>query len=60
MFSKLGNEIVNNNGKINPNQGKRDKISPNNMQNQAIKNMKNNSVNGSINGIQPNGKIIIK
>jgi hypothetical protein len=52
----LGNDIVNNNGKINPNQGKRDKISPNNMQNQAMKNMKNNNVNGSINGIHPNGK----
>lgn len=43
---------------MNPhqNQGKRvDKISPNNMQNQAMKNMKNNSVNGSINGIGNNG-----
>jgi hypothetical protein len=37
---------VGNNGK-NPNQGKRDnKISPNNLQNQAMK-MKNNSVNGN-------------
>lgn len=38
---------------MNPNQVKREKISPNNIQNQAMKNMKNNNVNG----IHPNGII---
>jgi hypothetical protein len=61
----LGNDIVNNNGKINPNQPKRDnKILSNNIQNQAMNNMKNIknnnvnvNVNGLINGSHTNGKI---
>ena len=40
---------------MNPNQVKREKILPNNIQNQAIKNIKNNNING----INHNGNINI-
>lgn len=56
LFSKLGNDIITSNGKINPNQAK-NKLSANNLNtNQPLKNMKNsNNISTQINGINPNG-----
>lgn len=52
LFSKLGNEIVNSNGKL-PNQGKRgDKM----IQNQPLKNIKG-QLNPQINGLNPSGNL---
>jgi len=59
LFSKLGNDIISSNGKINPNQAK-NKMNVNSiLQNQPIKNLKNQNNNGGqINGINPNGNLI--
>ncbi len=57
LFSKLGNEIISSNGKINNNQSK-NKINNNNLNaNQNLKSVKNsNNLNPQVNGINPNGK----
>jgi hypothetical protein len=59
LFSKLGNDIISSNGKMNPNQAK-NKMNVNSiLQNQPIKNLKNQNNNGGqINGINPNGILI--
>lgn len=56
LFSKLGNDIISSNGKINPSQVK-NKINVNNiLPNQSIKNLKaQNNLGSQINGINPNG-----
>jgi len=59
LFSKLGNDIITSNGKINPNQVK-NKMNANNLNaNQNLKNIKNsNNITSQINGINPNGIFI--
>lgn len=54
LFSKLGNEIINSNGKINVNSGKRDKITIGSLNPPTqMKNLKSN-ISSQINGLNQN------
>lgn len=55
LFSKLGNDIISSNGKMNQNQ--KNKMNVNAIiSNQSLKNLKsNNNIGAQINGINPNG-----